>query len=164
MRPSTGELPQLRCGLDLVGINQPETSLKQERISQIAVMEAELEGRSLAFCLHRDVFQNVIFDHNSRPLQEKFQVGLTEVSTPCEVEVDRALRRNPLLQPNHIIERKSAAFNVDSIGFLVQVHSRPAGDHALSDGALKLLQKNFPTFHFDLCTEMVESLAIDFWL
>ena len=128
------------------------------------MLDSELESLSLAFCLQGDVLQNVLFDDNSRSLQEKFQVGLTEGSLSFQVEVDGSLRRNPFLQPNHVIEWELAAFDVDPIGFFVQIHSHLTGDRALPNGALKSLQRNLPALNFDLCTETVESLAVDSWL
>ena len=128
------------------------------------MLDTELESLSLAFCLQRDVLQNVLFEDNSRSLQEKFQVGLTKVSLSFEVEVDGPLRGNLFLQPTHVIEWELTAFDVDPIGFLVQIHSYLAGDRALPDGALKLPQENLSSVNFDLCTETVESLAVDSWL
>ena len=39
-----------------------------------------------------------------------------------------------------------------------------AGDRALPDGSLKLLHNNLSALDFDLCTETVESLAVDSWM
>ena len=91
-------------------------------------------------------------------------MGSLKVSLSFDVEVDRPLRRNLFLQPNHVIEWELIAFDVDPIGFLVQIHSYLAGDRALPDGALKLPQENLSSLNFDLCTETVESLAVESWL